>query len=108
MQALLAVLDDMASYAAIDAFTPPDGFPPISTLWGAANRVLSPKAGQRLNQTLHPRNSVSLDGCGHLPMLERPGEVATFIENALGSAASPRRTKSSAVVFGILDPAEAK
>lgn len=29
-----------------------------------------------------------------------------FIENALGSAASPKRTKSSAVVFGILDAAD--
>ena len=29
-----------------------------------------------------------------------------FIENALGSAASAKRTKSSAVVFGILDPAD--
>ncbi|HEY5232312.1 MAG TPA: hypothetical protein VIK35_02095 [Verrucomicrobiae bacterium] len=29
-----------------------------------------------------------------------------FIENALGSASSPKRTKSSAVVFGILDPAD--
>jgi hypothetical protein len=29
-----------------------------------------------------------------------------FIENALGSASSPKRTKSSAIVFGILDSAE--
>ena len=29
-----------------------------------------------------------------------------FIENALGSASSPKRTKSSAVVFGILDAAD--
>jgi hypothetical protein len=29
-----------------------------------------------------------------------------FIENALGAAASPKRTKSSAVVFGVLDAAE--
>src|ERR1035437_8969717 len=29
-----------------------------------------------------------------------------FIENALGSASSPKRTKSSAIVFGILDWAE--
>ena len=29
-----------------------------------------------------------------------------FIENALGSASSPKRTKSSAVVFGIMDPEE--
>jgi hypothetical protein len=31
-----------------------------------------------------------------------------FIENALGPAASPRRTKSSAVVFGILESPEAR
>jgi hypothetical protein len=29
-----------------------------------------------------------------------------FIENALGPASSPKRTKSSAVVFGILDPTD--
>jgi hypothetical protein len=29
-----------------------------------------------------------------------------FIENALGAAASPKRTRSSAVVFGILDPTD--
>jgi hypothetical protein len=29
-----------------------------------------------------------------------------FIENALGSAASPKRTRSSSVVFGIMDPEE--
>lgn len=31
-----------------------------------------------------------------------------FIENALGSASSPKRTKSSAVVFGILEAGETK
>jgi hypothetical protein len=31
-----------------------------------------------------------------------------FIENALGPASSPKRTKSSAVVFGILEPSEPK
>jgi hypothetical protein len=30
-----------------------------------------------------------------------------FIENGLGSASSPKRTKSSAVVFGLVDPADA-
>jgi hypothetical protein len=29
-----------------------------------------------------------------------------FLENALGSASSPRRTQSSCIVFGILEPAE--
>jgi len=31
-----------------------------------------------------------------------------FIENALGASSSPKRTKSSSVVFGILDPSEDK
>jgi len=31
-----------------------------------------------------------------------------FIENGLGNAASPKRTKSSAVVFGILEPGGAQ
>ena len=31
-----------------------------------------------------------------------------FLENALGSAASPKRTKASAVVYGLLEPAETK
>jgi hypothetical protein len=31
-----------------------------------------------------------------------------FIENALGSAASPKHTKSSAVVFGILESPDTK
>jgi hypothetical protein len=35
-------------------------------------------------------------------------ESNPFIENALGSAASAKRTRSSAVVFGILEPTEAK
>ncbi|MEJ0091568.1 MAG: hypothetical protein WDM80_17705 [Limisphaerales bacterium] len=44
----------------------------------------------------------------------RPGtyiavlEGNPFIENALGSAASPKRTKSAAVVFGILDSSDTK
>jgi hypothetical protein len=35
-------------------------------------------------------------------------EENPFIENALGSASSPKRTKSLAVVFGILEPPETK
>jgi hypothetical protein len=31
-----------------------------------------------------------------------------FLENALGRAASPKRTRSTAVVFGILEPSQAK
>lgn len=83
MQALLAVVDDIESYAALDRFTPDGKFPPLCTIWGLDNRVLSPKAGRTLNQTLRPRREEWLEGCGHLPMLEQPETVAGIIEDFL-------------------------
>ena len=80
---LLGIFDDLASYAAVDRFTPPLSFPPITTVWGLDNKMLSPEAGRRLNQTLRPVAEVWLARCGHLPMLEDPARVAAIIQAAV-------------------------
>lgn len=72
LAALRHVLSDMESFGAIDRFTPGPDFPPMCTIWGEQNFILSASAGRKLNETLKPSRQVWLADCGHLPMLERP------------------------------------
>ena len=87
MESLLAVLDDLENYSVIDNLAPQQGFPPICTIWGLKNKIVSPKAGCRLNSTLHPTRQEWLPDCGHLLMQERPDEVASIIDGFLQAAA---------------------
>ncbi len=90
VESLLGVLDDLENYAVIDNLAPQQGFPPICTIWGLKNKMVSPKAGRRLNSTLHPARQEWLPDCGHLLMLERPDEVASMIDEFLQAAARTR------------------
>lgn len=81
-----ALARDLPRLAELDEFRPGQAFPPIVTIWGANNRILSPAAGVRLNATLAPVRAITLPECGHLVMLEAPETVTAAISSATRSA----------------------
>ncbi|MGW4330244.1 alpha/beta fold hydrolase [Nocardia sp. NPDC004573] len=84
--ALHGLVQDFPSYRTLDTFDPPEGFPPICTIWGRRNRILSAKASRRLNRRLRPHTAVELPDCGHLPMVEAPEQVTSIIIDFLAAA----------------------
>ncbi|WP_280361151.1 alpha/beta fold hydrolase [Nocardia wallacei] len=77
-----AIARDLHRLGELDRFRPGPAFPPITTIWGEQNRILSPAAGARLNETLNPVAALSVPSCGHLVMLESPETVTAAIHSA--------------------------
>jgi pimeloyl-ACP methyl ester carboxylesterase len=89
MRSLLGVLDDVMHYKVFDMLRPAADFPPLCTVWGLENRVLSAKAGRKLNHMLAPLREEWLEACGHLVMMERPDEVGGIIRGFFISQGVP-------------------
>jgi len=88
MPALVDVLDDMAAYGEADRAEVPADIP-VWIAWGEQNRVLSRHRAAHLEQRFNADRVEVLEGCGHLPMLERPDDVTELITGLL---AEIRRT----------------
>lgn len=95
----LAALGDMISD--LDALALPDGrplpsaAPPVCTVWGLDNAILSADAGRVLNETLRPAREMWLPGCGHAAMMERPEKVSAIIEAFVGTASARRAAQAA-------------
>ena len=79
----LSVFD---TFRPVDEFNrPAQGFPPVCLLWGRENFILPASAGEKLRARLRPERAEWLEGCGHLPMRERPALINRIIEEILAS-----------------------
>lgn len=77
------ILPELPILAELDRFRPGPEFPPITTVWGKKNRILSARAGDRLDKTLCPRSAITVPDCGHLVMIEAPASITQAVESAL-------------------------
>jgi len=90
MRSLYNNLSNFASFAALDEFVKPAGFPPLLLFWGEANQILPVAAGAALRERLQPDRAEVFAGCGHLLMRERPEAINRKIETFLGRQHAPR------------------
>ncbi len=90
MPALVDVLDDMDAYGDLDTAAADDDVP-VWVAWGERNRVLSAKKAAGLDDRLHARRVDSIEGTGHLPMLEDPDTVTALIGELIEATASADR-----------------
>ncbi len=52
---------------------------PVSVVWGAADRVIPPAQAESVTGAVR----YLVDGAGHMPHMERPGEVQAAIEETM-------------------------
>ncbi|MEU0501915.1 alpha/beta hydrolase [Nocardia sp. NPDC005998] len=78
--ALTGMVHDLPNFAALETWQPTPGLrPPLCTIWGSRNRVLSATTGGRLTAAWQPEREERLPDCGHVPMLEQPDQVSAIL-----------------------------
>lgn len=99
--AMAEMFSDVSGLRAVDELQPGAEFPPFVTVWGASNLGLSPRAGSRLNRTLKPDRAYTIDGAGHLPMLETPYEVSRIVREVIDDPGFVRMTDPPVAVASL-------
>ena len=61
---------------------------PTLVIWGDSDRVLHPSGAEVFQKGIPRARTVMLEGCGHVPMLERPEEVARHVLEFTGAVSS--------------------
>jgi pimeloyl-ACP methyl ester carboxylesterase len=56
---------------------------PVLLLWGREDRVIDPSALRIFETGLKHRRTILLNGCGHMPMMERAAETAAALKDFL-------------------------
>jgi abhydrolase domain-containing protein 6 len=62
---------------------------PTLLLWCRADRVIDPSAAALYARRIARAQTVLLDGCGHMSLMERPDEVAIAVDGLVHRAAPP-------------------
>ncbi len=70
----------------------PDGFygrlsqlePPALFVWGSHDTVIPPAFGRHVAQWLPSAEQIVLDGCGHVPQVERPAQCIGLMQRFFG------------------------
>lgn len=69
---------------------------PTLVLWGAADAIMPVSLGERLAAALPEGRLRVLDGSGHLPPIEQPGETAAIVGEWLDAEVRPTATAPAA------------
>lgn len=63
---------------------------PVTVAWGDQDHLLIPRQGERARRAMPDQRHVTLSGCGHVPMVDDPEQVAEVIRTQVASASAAR------------------
>jgi len=89
MRVLFDVLENFEGFKKLDDPLSVDASPPSILVWGCENRVLPSWAGDDLGKIIKPHKKIFLEGCGHLLMIEKNGDLNEIIREFIAKKNEP-------------------